>query len=693
MGMRLKSKTANIMIVDPAASARRQRMDILNALGYANIDAVENIEQAIQKLQEKPCDWLITPVCEASKVHGMHILQLCEKNAHLSRLLVTFMVDVKANYYLYKAFELGLFSWFKNTTEKSVFKKEIDTILDGLAKENWDTVLFAGNFVRSLMNEERKFSDLYDFETSLSQHYPSNAQVLMHLALAQFQAGKNSLAHKTMKLAQVIDPTVQGRAIELTQLYGKDETPSPEAANPLDIKGCVVIEPDDVSGTALVKVLTDIGVKPSLFKDGNSAWDALKAAPEPSIIVMEWKLTGLSAPVLIQRIRQNGFKNTPIVVISKEIDEADLPLLREMEVSEIIKKPIEPGKLLGIIAKVARQALSPVNPLATAQQMRRLLSAGNLAEAEKLRDQACGNPDFPTGWRYQIVADFLYHKGDYEGAKQSALQAMKQGGEVVICLNLLGKSFMKLRDFDNAKKCLDNAQFLSPFSIERLCAMAEVSAEMGKAAEAKETIADAKDIDAANPAVNESEAKVALAAGDIETCKTIMGQLDSLGNVIAFMNNRAVALARSAQLNDAVNLYDGAIKAIPTNKTEVLSQVRFNLGLAHLRGGKMQEAKVALDECLTVKGTKIAERAEALRLKVVTAIENKKTLTVAASAPPVVPADPGQMASIQEIMTTIRAKVGDRCCFMIFSSAKIKVDDRLAAMLQNTPPFEAKYSI
>src|SRR5690606_3634718 len=148
----------------------------------------------------------------------------------------------------------------------------------------------------------------------------------------------------------------------------------------------------------------------------------------------------------------------------------------------------------------------------------------------------------PTPLKKALGAEIAYHQNDFEEASRLGIEALQTGGEDLYVLNVLGRTYMRLRYFDQAMAFFDRARRLSPNNIERLCELAEVQAETGNHQAADQHLNAAAGIDGTNVKVDTVKAKVSIARGDAASAKTLMSKMDSIAEIVAFMNNRAISL-------------------------------------------------------------------------------------------------------------------------------------------------------
>ncbi|RYZ50435.1 MAG: tetratricopeptide repeat protein, partial [Proteobacteria bacterium] len=168
--------------------------------------------------------------------------------------------------------------------------------------------------------------------------------------------------------------------------------------------------------------------------------------------------------------------------------------------------------------------------------------------------------------------------GRYEEACEQASNALQEFPNSLALLNLLGKCLLKLGRYKVALKCFSRAQNISPNNVERLCRIAETKHFMKDDAGSESTLAKADELDPGNPLVQETKANIALGSGEVRKASELMAKLESLRGVLAFMNNRAIALTRAGQFDDGIALYRNTIVALPGDWGSLHDSVAYNLG-------------------------------------------------------------------------------------------------------------------
>ncbi len=244
-------------------------------------------------------------------------------------------------------------------------------------------------------------------------------------------------------------------------------------------------------------------------------------------------------------------------------------------------------------------------------------------------------------------------------------------------------------------------------NLERLCQIAEIHSELGDTTKANEILEEAKDIDPDSQRVKEAEAKSAINNGETGVAKKIMAQLKAMENVVAYMNNRSVAMARCGMIAEGIEGYRKTLEAIPDERPDIKGIVHYNIAFAHIRANQLPDAKVELEKVLEHKTTKVYAKSEALLKRVTQAIEKGTQLTIAKNDQALnrslgdlnsqnpVPAAAGDKPAVDEakelakgkVLAVVDSKPGEMACHMVYKSSlqNAKVSKMLEGQLRFNP--------
>ncbi|MBC7658670.1 MAG: response regulator [Chitinophagaceae bacterium] len=408
----------------------------------------------------------------------------------------------------------------------------------------------------------------------------------------------------------------------LAQQYfpNQDITTAQETTNILGIQTAIIVDNDSSVQRELKKVLDEMGVESiNVFDDGLAALQFLEGNPNPDLIIHEWKISKITGPLFLQRARDHGEKNSPFIACSSLIEKNDIPFLREMGIAHVLKKPIQRAELIKGVAWTIQQDRRPTDRVALERKIRQKIKQRNLSAADEFVALYLNEPAIPVSAKQLVRAEIAYAEGNFEKARDFALDAMKQGGESIFVLNLLGKTMLQLRVMETALKCFERAQKLAPANIERLCQLAEIYAEVGDESASEAALQKVDDLDVGGEKADESRAKIAITQGDSTSAKSIMEHLESIDSIIAYMNNRAIAMARCGMVAEGILQYKRTIESIPDNHPEVCSIVNYNLALAYLRDQQTDLAKECLKDPVHKQIDRMKDKVNKLLVRILTA--------------------------------------------------------------------------
>jgi CheY-like chemotaxis protein len=699
--LKFKDRSARVLLVDPSGPVRQLLSEVWKNLGFSNAQAVASIEDAHNILETESVDWLIVPFNSNQDVTGLHTVRMVVNFAELKGVKVSLLVEEGETWVLAKAFELGLLSFHMKPFTKDTLSKDLDELLKLFEQHDWDATKTSAEYLRRHLRATNQSADLLAFEKNLLEIFPGNTSLLINLAEAQHLNGASETAKTTLRQVEFIDASAKElvarkRAMIFGSTTGGSEgAEQATAENVLGLKTVVLIDNDEASRSAVKSVFADLGCSDIQdFSDGAAAVEWINSNPEPSMVVMEWRVPKVTGPLLIQRIRSKGFINVPIVVLSSLIKAVDMPIIREMGVANIAQKPMEREAFVKALIWTIQQDRMPTEAVTMENKIRGYLSTKKMADAEELIARYLEDANIGAGRKSVIRAEHAFAHERYEAARDFAIEAIKQSGESLFALNILGKSLMILRQFDQSLKCFQKAQSVSPMNLERLVVIAETQAETGNAEAAQDSINKSKDLDPDSPAVQEGEVKVALAAGNTDAAREILGQLESMTNVIGYLNNKAVAHAKCGFADEGIQLYEKTLAAVPTNQRETAAVVNYNMALAKIRKGDLQSGLTDIEAVLAVPEARVYKKAMDLKQRLVPAVTTGVTFSLkegyhgtpsVGSTSANTSSDEGGVADATTLVKALMELApGDHCCYLLFKSTAAESPELTRALA--TPP-------
>jgi CheY-like chemotaxis protein/Flp pilus assembly protein TadD len=715
MDIFFRDRDVKVLVVDPSGASRTLLSEVIRSLGFADVNGVPNLKDALSVMEVEKVRWLITPLFPDQHENLLQVLNLYTSVPELHQLRVSALVEETEMDLLPSCFERGLLSYHKKPFTKDSLINELKDFLQRYEKFNWRSSQMAGSYLRQNLLYLGLYDELLVFERQLLKILPADLSQYLNLAVPLAKTGKLDEAKAILSQLKKIDSSLETsiKQICTTYLPGEDlSSVSGTGMNMLGLKTAVVLDSDTSIRAEIQAALQEMGVENiHAFEDGISAHEHIKQHNNPDLILQEWRVPKLTGPLFLQRAQEEGAKATPVILVSSLVQKEDIPFVREMGIAHTLQKPFQRKELVQSIIWTVQQDRQPTEQSSMERKMRQLLQERQFEEAAKIKERYITDATISVGAKELIEAEFAYAFGDNEKARDFGIEAIKHAGESIFILNLLGKALINLREFETALKCFQKAQTLAPLNLERLCQIAEIHSELGDTSKANEILEEAKDIDPDSQRVKEAEAKAAINNGETGVAKKIMAQLKAMENVVAYMNNRSVAMARCGMIDEGIDGYNKTLEAIPDERPDIKGIVHYNIAFAYIRAAKLPEAKAQLELVLQHKTTKVYTKSEGILKRVNHAIEKGTTLTIAKndqaltrtlgelnSQAPATPT-PAEKNAVDEakemakgkVLAIVDSKPGEMACHMVYKSSLQNA--RITKMLEGQVRFNPRKAI
>lgn len=702
-----RDRTAKVLVVDSSGASRTLLTEVIRSLGFTDVHGVPTLKDALGIMEVEPVRWLLSSLFMDQAENLLQLLKLFCTHTELKLLRVTALIEEAEMEILPHAFEKGLLSYHRKPFTKDSINSELKDLITRYEFFGWQSSALSGSYLRQCLSHLNAYLELLNFERQLFKAFPGDFQQMLNLVPPLVKTDRAEEAKSILKQVHKIAPHLEPQIKNLSALHlgGASFDDAQSSLNLLNLKTAVVIDNDPAVQSEAKGALTELGVESiQIFDDGEAALAYLRSNPNPDLVIQEWRIPRLTGPLFLQKAQEEGAKTTPFILLSSLIQKEDIPFVREMGVAHVITKVAQRKDLVAGIIWTIQQDRRPTEQSSMERKMRQLLADRKIEEANGIRERYTADPTIQIGSKELMEAEFAYALGDYERARDFGIEAIKHSGESIFILNLLGKALISLRDFETALKCFQKAQSLAPMNLERLCQIAEIHSELGNNEKANEILEEVKELDPDSQKARESEAKVAINAGDTQSAKKMMGQLRAIENVVSYMNNQAIAMARCNLFQEGVEQYKKTLEAIPEERPDIKGIVEYNSALAYLRNGQLAEAKEHLTRAASYSQSKVNAKAQTLLRKVEGAIEKGVQLQIAkAPTPPSPSGDAPQQGGGGEtashpantahdeaklkILAAVENKPGEMACYMIYMSTleNPKVKKMLEASLRFNP--------
>ena len=621
----LLSKSARIIVCEPNGNVRNIMVQVLRNLGFQSIQALGSPKAILDHLEAEGInvDWIISNFSGEDRINFLNLLRFFDSKKEFENIRCSMLLEPDQTYSLLRAFDYGLISFHVNFSTQKEIEDTFKRFFDYIALVNGQEIELALNYLADALLLEKQYEAYLGICVSLVERNPHNAYYFFRLAEAQFHNKKTKEALDSLAQYQLLAPEHVNEVKELKQKFTVSSDSMATPAQALGLERLVVIDPDDQVQKLLWSVAMEIGIpKIDVFEDGLEAWEAVQSMDKIDLVIQEWKIPKLAGYKILQRFRQAGLFELPVIILTGNTELENEPLLREIGVSEIVKKPIDNPTLKQAIIAAMREERFPTQKKIMMRKISQNLAAGKESRAKSLMQklESAGNLLEPD--KHHMKAEFLYFQGKYEKAKDACMEAIKSGGDSLLLLNLLGKCFMRLQDFTSAMKCLNRAQQFSPENIARLCHIAEVEIETGNIRDAKKTIERAENLDKDNQLVKESITKLAVAEGDFKKAKEMVQTLENVTGMISYLNTKAVAHVNNTEYDEAEDIYKKLLLMLPDSHEAERAAILYNLGLAYIRQFEFEKGSAKLREALKYQNPSVEKKASSLNRRLTHAMNS-----------------------------------------------------------------------
>lgn len=621
LALGIEDRTARVVIAEPAASSRQLLGAVMQELGFRNISSMDSVEAALDYLAQEDADYVICSLSLDAHPSALHLVRILRSEPALQHIPVTVFTGEEDRKALPTMFELGLTSWHPRVFSREAVTNELKELVRVLKQSGYHTPTVSNHYLGRYYLDEKLFDTARSHTEQFLTHFPDSRLGRLDLADATLAAG--NMEEGKALLGQFKAMGFEGwQAVALRYFASDSEVPAQIGFTP-----CFVVDSDETihnNLTQLFKQFPEFRIVP--FTSGMAADEWCRENGRPGLIIQEWKCRDLPGAAFLQRVRQRGWHDVPVIVLSSLVTKRDAPLLKEMGVTEVFEKPVIKEAFIESLVFALIQEKDPTDLGILERKISRLLNMENFEYAQFLKSRIDNHPKALVGHKKYIESLFLFHRGRYQEAKSVAMEAAQSGGDPLKCLTVLARSLVRLRDFDGAVKCFERARSLSPENVERLCELADVLADLGRYDRAEDALGDARKIDQTNEMVRAAESKVAIKSGDPERARRIIEHMSQVSGLVSEMNNSAVALVKVGQFEQAVTLYRHTIEALPDELVETRAKVYYNLALAFARRGSLKECLAEIIDVELPDGKGIGTKIASLRHKVKQSLETKRPL-------------------------------------------------------------------
>ncbi len=610
----LHSGLLTVGVVALSEVKRRQMVDGMNLRQIREVKWYKSFADLFVAIQSGEVDWVFaTYRDETQNTLSALMEQVTIEASYRTRVCFSVMLKEQDYHALPELFDKGLMSWHENSDApdeiaQSIYKlqKQID--------QYRNPVLFAFYFYRNFLKTKGAWEQIIESAELLLQKFPDEMSLRLNQIEAYAKLGKQDIAKSMLDQFDFFDPDLAAQVVQLrAQILQEADGAHKLLAVQYQMRTALVVDPFPESSSQIQNMLREFGFRNlQVFSNGDQAAQFI-SRQSFDIAVIEWQCPGLGGPFLIQRIRQAGFVDVPIIVTTSVLDRADTQLVKDMGVAQVLKRPLKHQQLTMATAWTITQTRVPTEATSYERKVQEYLNKGDLEKAKGMfRTYLTFDTRDPLKEKY-LKAAILYQEQRYEEAKTLLIETTHGSrGDNVHVAAMLARCLIQLGEFQTALALLKKVTALSPKNIERLCTLSQLALQTKDYRTAEANLAAAEALDPDAPEVLETQAKVATATGNTLRAMELMKNLPNVEDVIVYMNNMAVTFVKTGDLQEGLKLYRNCLRVIPDNHVERQAIVAYNLGLALVRSEDMNESTVYVKQAMDLGPSPVYAKAESL---------------------------------------------------------------------------------
>ncbi len=359
-----------------------------------------------------------------------------------------------------------------------------------------------------------------------------------------------------------------------------------------------VLVADDMSNMrrTIKNMLRTIGFKNVIeASDGQKAWEKIKAN-RIDFVVTDWNMPKITGFELLKKIREDqDTQNTPVLMVTAELSEAQVAHAAEKTVDGYILKPFEVKTLEKKIDEILERRSKP-NKLETILNIGKALVDGKMFD-RALIEYTTALPKFPKSSRLlAAMADCYVQSGDSVRAEAAYKKAVEINPLFMKAMQGYADLLKEKGDLDSAVAILEKAALVSPNDPDRQKEIGKIHLKKGNTAKAQTAFNAALKNAGSDHSVSTEIGEMYLEAGMADlAANSFKKSLAVDPNNIHVYNRLGIALRRKGRHMEAIEEYKKALSVAPDD--EVLY---FNISKAYVEAKRVDQALDNIKEALRI---------------------------------------------------------------------------------------------
>lgn len=315
--------------------------------------------------------------------------------------------------------------------------------------------------------------------------------------------------------------------------------------------------------------------------------------------VTRMEMPDLSGIVFVQKLRETGnYGHEVHLFVSERLDPRILNVLYELDINYVLVKP---GSKQIVAAKIAHIFQTEATLPEFEQKFREARAAFQSNLVEMAEDIARSLYETnPTSEKVLILlGDIACKQQKPQEMLVHFANAMKVNPKSAVAAHKLAHAYMMKGDNARAAALLNSLAQLNPYNIKLLENAGISNLSINDLDKAAQYASQLKGLDTQNKTAGEVTAQVKIAKGDFNDLAAALKDSHDDKEVVAFLNNAGVKLAKGADVQGALRMYQSCIQQLEGSK--YLHAVYFNMGIAYKKLEDFDNAAKAYEKALKLK--------------------------------------------------------------------------------------------
>lgn len=356
---------------------------------------------------------------------------------------------------------------------------------------------------------------------------------------------------------------------------------------PANPRRVMVIDNDPAQLNVIESYLRTLGTPDvEKYTDAQDAWQALSHG-RYDMVIMEWRLKVMSGLCLYNRIRNSRkMARLPLIVMTGFLHKEDLRLLDENSYTNVLEKPLQLKPFLKILSTTIEEANTHTKSLNRAVELMNSFGSNppDLSIiVEKMPIERSEAAQFVLS-----AAQYFFCEGKYVEAEKMLKAALRLKPDSIEVKCELAKVYHRTNRPSDALTILKSAEKKAPGAIERLCLIGELGLKLNHIEDARASFKKVLKIDKEHQ----------LAKDGATISDNMLDYIEGYGRksltekFASSLNIIGITLVRNNKIREGIEQYRAATSFV--DELLILAKLNFNIGLAYLRWGSLEEAEAWL---------------------------------------------------------------------------------------------------